>query len=665
MKTRLEVGASPNIREDIQVIRAGAIFLVVAYHTGLIQGGYIGVDVFFVVSGYVIMKSQLRRREIGEEFQFLQFLYRRGLRLIPALAVMLCATQLMALVALSPFGEIQDLVHQSWAAIGSVANAWYFADSGYFEASTQARPLLHTWSLSIEEQFYLGFAVVLAIATYIKKKLPKSELQRRSLALAVVLLVAAFVFSFVGSVLLSQGVRLTPLPFRFAYLGTPVRAWEFLVGIFTALLPTRMVFSKYLYRIVVGSMISILALIAVTYSQYSTFPGVQALPIVLATSIALLAGSENSATRSRSFLVRSLSWLGDRSYSLYLWHYPFLTFANLFDLVSPTWNVIKTTIAVALSLAVSDFSYRYLERPLQRSAARTRSGAMTLAGFMAAVFVIGGFVLVLANTGLGISRKSAFSETTTLDASRCVISGDIRNLLDRCDPNLGNDNLVLLVGDSHAAAIYDGILSATRSHQMSLTLISNPGCPFLADPPMGADSCRNLQIETREVIRSLSPKVLILASAGVRYLGADNRIPKEDGSLPRLMNDRVNAYVQSFDLNLESLKLQNTVTVVVVEAPAVVINKRKSLIKPSETWKDGQLDSQVLREKLRQQVIEAVRGKENTIVLDTTDLFCELGRCPVFKNGVRRYDDSTHLSSAGSKVLEEAISEVIESLKRD
>ena len=147
MKTRIEIGASPNIREDIQVIRAGAIFLVVAYHTGLIQGGYIGVDVFFVVSGYVIMKSQLRRREIGEEFQFLQFLYGRGLRLIPALAVMLCATQLMALVALSPFGEIQDLVHQSWAAIGSVANAWYFADSGYFEASTQARPLLHTWSL--------------------------------------------------------------------------------------------------------------------------------------------------------------------------------------------------------------------------------------------------------------------------------------------------------------------------------------------------------------------------------------------------------------------------------------------------------------------------------------------------------------------------------------
>jgi peptidoglycan/LPS O-acetylase OafA/YrhL len=403
-----------------------------------------------------------------------------------------------ALLALSPFGEIQDLVHQSWAAIGSVANAWYFADSGYFEASSRARLLLHTWSLSIEEQFYLGFAVVLTIATFIKKKLSKSEPQRKSLAPAVVLLVAAFVFSFVGSVLLSRGVRLTPLPFRFAYLGTPVRAWEFLVGIFTALVPTRVAVSKYRYRIVVSLMISIQALIAVTYSQYTTFPGVQALPIVLTTSTILLVGDKKPTVGSPPFIVRSLSWLGDRSYSLYLWHYPFLTIANLFDLASPTWNVINTTIAVALSVAVSDCSYRYLERPLQRSVAPTRSGATTLAGFVAAVLIFGGSVLVLANTGLGVSRESAFGERTILDASGCVTLADVHKLLDRCDPNSGSGDLVLLVGDSHAAAIYDGVLSATRSQQMSLALISNPGCPFLADPPMGADSCRNLQTETLE-----------------------------------------------------------------------------------------------------------------------------------------------------------------------
>jgi hypothetical protein len=131
------------------------------------------------------------------------------------------------------------------------------------------------------------------------------------------------------------------------------------------------------------------------------------------------------------------------------------------------------------------------------------------------------------------------------------------------------------------------------------------------------------------------------------------------------MNDRVNAYVQSFYRNLESLKLQNTFTVVVGEVPAVVVENRKSLIKPNETWKDGRLDSQVLREKLKQRLIEAIGSKRNSVFLDTTDLFCEHERCPVFKNGVRRYDDSTHLSSAGSLVLKDAISEVIESLKRN
>lgn len=113
-------------RADIQELRALAIVLVVAYHAGVLRGGFVGVDVFFVVSGYVIAASERRRREAGEPFSVRGFLLRRATRLVPALAAMLVAVQLASLAVLSPFGEAQDAIRSSWAAVASVANAFFF-----------------------------------------------------------------------------------------------------------------------------------------------------------------------------------------------------------------------------------------------------------------------------------------------------------------------------------------------------------------------------------------------------------------------------------------------------------------------------------------------------------------------------------------------------------
>ena len=647
-------------RADIQELRALAIALVVAYHAGVLRGGFVGVDVFFVVSGYVIAASERRRREAGEAFSVRAFLLRRATRLVPALAAMLVAVQLLSLGVLSPFGEAQDAIRSSWAAVASVANAFFFLQNGYFEAGEVAVPLLHTWSLSVEEQFYYSFAIVLGAFAAALRLARSGAARRRTVQLGLVALAAVAVASFIGSVLLSRGVRLVPLPFRFAFFGTPVRAWEFVVGVLAALVPAQRWIGTGARRAATAVLAASLVAASFVLSDTSTWPGTAALLPVLATAALMVVGAGSPQRKPGSRLASAASWVGDRSYGIYLWHYPALVLGRVAADGAGVPDAVLVPVAIVASLLLAAASWRWIERPLQEHRAGLGRRFAIVAASVAGCALVGGAALRAADTGLGLREATVFVEDRTMVVSGCADAPTDGATLARCATEVaaGGPTLVL-VGDSQAVSVHDGVVAAARERGLGVVPIANSGCPFLADPAMGNESCRALLDGAKDAIDARNPDVVVVANAGVRYLGADDRIPEPDGGLPRSPDDRMSSYVRSLLERVESLRRPGRLVVVVIEAPQVGIDQRISLLQRAERWEDGVLSQQRDRAATWSAVASALAGEPDVAVVDLAGWLCEGDRCPVFAGGERIYYDATHLSRAGSLRTADAFRDVL------
>lgn len=241
-------------RADVQDLRAVAILLVVAYHAGLgLSGGFVGVDVFFVISGFVISGLLLREFDSRGEISLGSFYIRRIRRLFPALALMWIVTLLLSAVLLSPLGTVQPTTGRAASAASSfVANAYFFISTGgYFQPTAEANPFLHTWSLSVEEQFYVFLPVVLVLGLRLSRK--------RRRAPMVALIAGAFTLSFVANLAFSydhlpqvRGLRTMAahpdIALRFAFYSPVTRAWEFLAGVLITLVCQRGPSSAFVAR---------------------------------------------------------------------------------------------------------------------------------------------------------------------------------------------------------------------------------------------------------------------------------------------------------------------------------------------------------------------------------------------------------------------------------
>ena len=220
-----------SFRNDIQGLRGLAVLMVVIYHTGLgLPWGFVGVDMFFVISGFVITQLLVDELEDSGRVDFKEFYARRARRLLPALAIVTVFILVVSIFVMSPFGEQQQIATTSQSATLFMANAYFFLQKSYFALSMN--PFRHTWSLAVEEQFYLFFPVLLVL---IWKFCKRFEASRRRFVAALIVLGISIV-SFIGSLLFSFGYRIVRLPTRFAFFGTPARIWEFGVGIVLALL---------------------------------------------------------------------------------------------------------------------------------------------------------------------------------------------------------------------------------------------------------------------------------------------------------------------------------------------------------------------------------------------------------------------------------------------
>jgi peptidoglycan/LPS O-acetylase OafA/YrhL len=448
---------TPNVslryRADIDGLRAFAVLAVIAFHVGFngTSGGFVGVDIFFVISGYLIT-GIIEKDLNADTFSVAAFYERRVRRILPAFVVVLVFTTLLAYRYLLP----ADTIDYGWslaATAFSASNFYFLSKSGYFESSG---PLLHTWSLSVEEQFYIFFPLMMALFFRYRR----SWLHAGTLLLALLSLAVSVACE-----------RQHPsanfyLPFT--------RAWELLIG---SLLSFRMlpVIRHRLAREVCAFTGLGLVLFAVfKYTSNIPFPGLSALPPCLGAALIIYSGEQGVSLVGQVLSFRPLVFLGGISYSLYLWHWPFLQFGQYgFLHANSLSHRENVAVYLAVCIGVSVLSWRFVEQPFrQRNLRLPRRILFSYAGCVLLILCVTGGVMQLhrglsfryppaalaiaAQAEMTPERKAHFRE------GKCfLLPGETLHDFDqgvclRSDPS---HKAYLLLGDSHAAAIWQGLAS--------------------------------------------------------------------------------------------------------------------------------------------------------------------------------------------------------------
>jgi peptidoglycan/LPS O-acetylase OafA/YrhL len=505
-------------RPDIDGLRAVAVLVVVAYHAfpQLMPGGFIGVDVFFVISGYLISGIILGALA-ADRFSYANFYARRIRRIFPALAIVLAAVAVAGWFTMFA-DDYQRLGRHIAAGAGFASNFVLWRESSYFDTAVELKPLLHLWSLGIEEQFYLAWPLLLVAA---------SRWRRGPLALTLAIGTASFLISI-------WQVRIDRTP---AFFSPWTRFWELLAGatlacieIDRALKPRldRLLSSRALPNLlaIVGAAMIAAGLVLINSTR--VFPGLWVVLPVAGTCGLLVAGP-------RAFLNRALLslppivWIGLISYPLYLWHWPLLSFARIFTGGTPPGTTRLALVVASIVLAWG--TYRLIEWPV-RFGSRSRAIVPALATSMVMLFAFG----LATNAGAGfinrpINRSDAahlvdFYERMRRGGLRIAyrqecdfmdwITEGARDALDPSCTAPGRDATVLLWGDSFAQALSQGIREQLPAGT-ALAQVTTSACGAAIDnfdttPP--GRRCEKANVYAMEAIARLRPMVVILAQAG-------------------------------------------------------------------------------------------------------------------------------------------------------
>jgi peptidoglycan/LPS O-acetylase OafA/YrhL len=498
-------------------LRGLAVVLVVVFHAGLpVPGGFTGVDVFFAISGFVITAMLLSDLTSFGRIGLRRFYARRVKRLAPALALMVVTIASLGTLA-SPVGG-QDVGARTgvFASVFS-ANIYLFRiPTGYFDPVASLNPFLHLWTLAVEEQFYVFFPTLLLTSWWLGRR---SRFVRASGRRAAIVAVSvATGISFLLALDLSGSLNNRHQ--QFAFYGSPTRAWEFGAGALLALLV------PWLARMPqpVAQALGALGLAAIGAGAFAIqdaggFQVVPTLLPVLGTCALLAAGSASRSGMSRLLSVRPAVWIGDLSYSWYLWHWPLIVFSAA---LWPGAGWAAPTLA-ALSLLPAWLSYRYVENPIRFS--RRISGRAVLA--IAAVCIA---VPIGACLGLWEASKvlaatppmKAYQRSQTPHYAQ--FGCDTTPLA--CGRRVPKRRLVL-IGDSDAGQFGEPVLRAANRAGFEVTLISSGGCPFVdlrvmrrnrPLPRQGMDLCRLFYLRGLEAIVRMRPNLVITAARTDRYV---------------------------------------------------------------------------------------------------------------------------------------------------
>ncbi|CAA2142382.1 acyltransferase family protein [Hyphomicrobium sp. ghe19] len=451
-------------RRDLDGLRGIAVTAVVAYHLGVpfASGGFVGVDVFFVLSGFLITSIIASELEAGT-FSIASFYDRRIRRIVPALVFVCAATTVLALAFLLP-DELKEFASSLIATALSVSNFWCLRHSGYFDSAAETQPLFHTWSLGVEEQFYIVFPLLLMAAF---------KWWRGRIRTIIWLL-------FAGSLFLSM-VRLADHPQSTFFL-LPTRAWELLAGSILALgfVPKP---ASRLLRDAAGALGLLAIAIAVFgYTSKTPFPGLAALLPCLGAAAVIWAG-QGENTSARLLAAGPLVALGLISYSLYLWHWPLIVFANLLNVEALT-ELQKLAVA-GTSIALAALTWRFIEQPFRRRGAGgfTRpailwSGGVGLGSLVAVSLILiswQGFPDRFSQQVLDLAAAESDSSPWR---AKCHFDGTAKGKYENsCVLGEAVPPKIIVYADSHGAEFSAVLGLLAKARRESIREITASGCP--------------------------------------------------------------------------------------------------------------------------------------------------------------------------------------------
>jgi len=618
-------------RPDIDGLRAIAVLSVVLFHFDYhwFSGGYVGVDVFFVISGFLITQLITQQSE-ASNFSFLNFYERRIRRLFPAVVLILVSTLLAGYLLLLPT-EYSLLAKHQIGALSFAANVVFWRSSGYFTDAAETFPLLHLWSLGVEEQFYFIFPAVLIFL-----------INRR--------LVWLLGFVFFGSLALSGYLSLQKPTFSFYML--PTRCWELGIGAALALNPPRP--PRGVLRNLVG-LISVGAILfsILTFDRQTVFPGFHALIPCLGTAGLLWINSQGSSIFYRVLSFRPLVFIGLISYSLYLWHWPILVFSNLASYgmtepFMPDWLIW----VVIFSLAA--LTWQFVEKPFRRTSDQllNRRNTFISLGTISVVLIIINLTIIREEGFKGrlndnSLRALAAKQNFSPHRQKCHQSDGYQLTYETsCVYNQSSEApQFLLWGDSHGVELADALSKNLKEVGQSIRAITYSSCP----PIIGYKSRSSLGCEAHNtnVLTKISadPSVqeVILVASYSSYL-------PQNGSLLTL-----------FKSTVELLLAAGKKVVIVLPIPHAPWPVPEAFARSSSRTGTQELHFPLdLHLKKSIGLIDEIKAWGLPIqVFDPTTTLCNSDVCSTTQQGEPLYFDSHHLSMFGAQAVADDLMTVL------
>ena len=491
--------AHPTYRPDIDGLRAVAVLLVVFHHAfpPLLPGGFIGVDVFFVISGFLISTIIFQSLEQGA-FSFLDFYKRRVKRIFPALSLVLIASFVCGWFVLLP-ADYKQLGKHMAAGAAFVSNFAFWSESGYFDSGSKLKPLLHLWSLGIEEQYYIFWPFIVLYAW------------KRKISLFKVCLVL-LALSFAINVFTAKNSAVA------AFYSPLSRFWELLIGsvlAYTSLQTVKTHKSTNVNNWMAWTGVALLAIGVYFINPERRFPGFWALFPTLAAYLLIKSGPNawfNQVVLSNRLFV----WVGLISFPLYLWHWPLLVFA---EIKLGALGVSTKLGLVALSILLSWLTYRFVERPIRfgNLIVETKKIPLALCAILLAIAMLGGYTYQRDGFGLRFPKfiQALLNNQPKLDegwrTGQCILDqGHPSSEFSPICVDKDKRPLLFLWGDSHAAALYPGLkhLQDTGAYSFGVAQRTGAVCP-----PIIGDArpwCNEINTDSFKLIKELKPEIVMM-----------------------------------------------------------------------------------------------------------------------------------------------------------
>ncbi len=644
-------------RAEIDGLRALAVLPVILFHAGFewFSGGFVGVDVFFVISGYLITTIIISEMAEGN-FSIVNFYERRARRILPALFLVMTACLPFAWLWLTP-SDLKGF-GQSLVAVSTFSsNILFWRESGYFDTAAELKPLLHTWSLAVEEQYYILFPIFLLLTW----------------RLGIKWILILFSLVFVLSLGMAQWGAYNSPSGTFYLLTT--RGWELLIGVFAGLY---LKYNTYPKSQFLNQVLSLLGFGMVVYSivafdDSTPFPSLYALIPTIGTGFLILSAVPNTLTYTLlSF--KPIVDIGLVSYSAYLWHQPLLAFAR-HRLVGDVSGSLLLVLCLA-SIVMGWFSWRYIERPFRDKNFVTRKTIFSFA-------VIG--ILFFSLVGLTLHIKQGYNERVNfpqeLSASFERPSSDgcfnmpFNHSSEQWGCNLGSDkeNIdFILFGDSHSLSLRSLIDEMARQRDIRVFYTGAPGCvPFLGIYPDRTDqnvtNCNLLNERVYKLSRDEDVRGIIFSARWSYYTlgnyelkGAQMISDKHNG--PFSLQHSIETFLASFDATVDKYDEIQTPIHLITQPPHQKHEPQKVYFSVSKGV--GNVESLSVKrsefQKLNEIPINVFSTRVGDIDLyNITDLFCDEHICLIGEPNQSYYYDVTHLSTYGALRLRDIIDTIV------